>query len=372
MSGVLDHVVVRSPGPLPLAFFWARLLGGRIAEPAADRAMVLAPGGQRLAFESGPGASSRLALRVPSVERGADHVLRLGGHLIGEGVADPDGNEIALLVDPTVELPGPDAPRFRRYVAIGDSSTEGLVDGDGTGGWRGWADRFAAHLASNGSPGLEYANLAVSGLRLADIRARQFDAALALRPDVMTIVGGINDVIGLRPDFGAIADDLNDMFARSRAAGIRVLTFTNPDLARANPLATVVRERLLALNRIVREAALLHDVSMIDFEYVAMASDPRLWGEDRLHINTLGHTLVGAALAWLVGLPGSDRDWATDLDLRLAAHPRPRIGDHLHWTMRHLGPWVVSGIRGPQYRQGREPKRPDPVPVNLERERHAT
>ena len=32
---------------------------------------------------------------------------------------------------------------FSRYVAIGDSTTEGLDDPDGAGGYRGWADRLA-------------------------------------------------------------------------------------------------------------------------------------------------------------------------------------------------------------------------------------
>ncbi|MCW3813923.1 hypothetical protein ONA91_05570 [Micromonospora sp. DR5-3] len=36
---------------------------------------------------------------------------------------------------------------WRRYVAIGDSTTEGLDDPDGAGGYRGWADRFALALA---------------------------------------------------------------------------------------------------------------------------------------------------------------------------------------------------------------------------------
>lgn len=58
----------------------------------------------------------------------------------------------------------------------------------------------------------------------------------------------------------------------------------------------------------------------------------------------------------------------TDLDARMIVHAKPRMGDHLQWTMRHFGPWVVSGIRGPQYRSGREAKRPQLVPVELERE----
>lgn len=104
-------------------------------------------------------------------------------------MADPEGNLIRLLVDDTVAPVLSGSSSFRRYVAIGDSNTEGLVDSDGAGGWRGWADRFAAQLASTTSPGLEYANLAISGLRVADIRERQFDAAIAMQPDLLTFTG---------------------------------------------------------------------------------------------------------------------------------------------------------------------------------------
>jgi hypothetical protein len=37
---------------------------------------------------------------------------------------------------------------WQRYIAIGDSGTEGMGDPDGTGGFRGWADRLAEHLAA--------------------------------------------------------------------------------------------------------------------------------------------------------------------------------------------------------------------------------
>jgi lysophospholipase L1-like esterase len=52
---------------------------------------------------------------------------------------------------------------FTRYVAIGDSSTEGLDDPDGHGGYRGWANRLAARVASAQSSPLLYANLAIRG-----------------------------------------------------------------------------------------------------------------------------------------------------------------------------------------------------------------
>lgn len=59
---------------------------------------------------------------------------------------------------------------YHRYVAIGDSQTEGVGDGDDRVGLRGWADRLAERLAA-ANPGLEYANLAVRG-RMFDFNAR--------------------------------------------------------------------------------------------------------------------------------------------------------------------------------------------------------
>ncbi|WP_256443617.1 SGNH/GDSL hydrolase family protein [Micromonospora sp. M51] len=85
---------------------------------------------------------------------------------------------------------------WQRYVAIGDSTTEGLDDPDGAGGYRGWADRFALAVA-RAQGGLEYANLAIRGRTTALIRAEQLQPALDLAPDLATVVAGMNDV--LRP-----------------------------------------------------------------------------------------------------------------------------------------------------------------------------
>ena len=83
---------------------------------------------------------------------------------------------------------------FRRYVAIGDSSTEGLEDPDRDGGYRGWADRLAQIVADAQDDPLDYANLAVRSLRLNEIRLTQFDAALAMHPDLLSVFGGANDL----------------------------------------------------------------------------------------------------------------------------------------------------------------------------------
>src|SRR5512134_3609654 len=94
---------------------------------------------------------------------------------------------------------GLSAPRFERYVALGDSSTEGLADGDPERGYRGWSRRLAERISA-AQGGLLYANLAARGLTTREIRERQLPRALALRPDLATLFSGTNDVLALRFD----------------------------------------------------------------------------------------------------------------------------------------------------------------------------
>ena len=86
--------------------------------------------------------------------------------------------------------------RFDRYVAIGDSTAEGLDDPDGRGGYRGWADRLAERIARD-QGGLLYANLALRGRRTREVLDEQLEKALAMRPDLALVVAGTNDL--LRP-----------------------------------------------------------------------------------------------------------------------------------------------------------------------------
>ena len=253
---------------------------------------------------------------------------------------------------------------WRRYVAIGDSSTEGLEDPDGAGGYRGWADRLAQHLADAQPEPLEYANLAVRGLRMREIRETQLQAALDLRPDLLTVFGGVNDVIARHCDFAGLRTDLEAVFTASRGQGCTVLTFTMPDPAAINPLGWRLRERMYALNAVIRSEAVEHGVLVVDFQRYPVAKDPRLWFEDRLHGNALGHARVAAALAWRLGLPGADEHWADPLpETFVRPRPRQQLATDLDWAVHHLAPWLGRNLRGIPPGAGVRAKRPVPVVV---------
>ena len=242
-------------------------------------------------------------------------------------------------------------PRFLRFVALGDSSTEGLGDdphSDGTP--RGWADRFAERLAAI-SPGLRYANLGVRGKRIVDVRSEQLGPACALNPDLASVIVGINDVIRPRFDLGRALENLNGIYARLCDCGAAVLTATFPDPSRIYPIQRPFRSRILGLNAGIREIAERRGAILADAADSPLANDPRVWCEDRLHLTPLGHERVaGAIYAAVVGaaIPLTDAAGVVhpaDAERSLAAE--------LRWARRYLLPWIGRRLRGRSSGDGR-------------------
>lgn len=248
--------------------------------------------------------------------------------------------------------------RYERYVAIGDSTSEGLDDPDGHGGYRGWANRLAERLAElQGS--VWYANLAVRGRTTRQIRDEQLALAVAMRPDLATCVAGTNDVLSRRFDPVTFGVDLHAMQSALIGAGATVLTFTLPDLTPVMPFARVLGNRVTLLNETIRDACTRSGAILCDLAAYPVASDPRLWSDDRLHANSVGHARIAEALAYHLGLPGTSASWSDPLPGR----PRPSALDlvraELAWGRNHLLPWVWRHLRGISSGDGRSCKFPE-------------
>ncbi|GAA0227254.1 SGNH/GDSL hydrolase family protein [Actinomadura nitritigenes] len=253
---------------------------------------------------------------------------------------------------------------YLRYVAVGDSQTEGLNDGDELTGYRGWADRLAELLAAQDA-GVRYANLAVRGRLAAGVRAEQTEAALALRPDLVTVMAGMNDLVRPGFDARAVAAELEAMLAAFTGAGARVVTFTFPDVAKIAPLVRHLRPRVVDLNERIRTAAGRHGALVVDTFPHPVTTDPRLWSPDRIHASPLGHARIAAAAAHALGLPGGDTSWSAALPPLPPVPPLRRAGTEAAWAGRFLGPWVVRRLRGRSSGDGRTAKRPRLEPVVL-------
>lgn len=249
---------------------------------------------------------------------------------------------------------------MKRLVALGDSTVEGLEDPRPDGSYRGWADRFAEHLAAE-HPALHYANLAVRGQTAREVRDTQLVAALDLRPDVAVVVAGVNDLLRPRLDRTTLRDDLLHLHAALADSGAQVLSFTMPDMARVAPMARVLRGRLRYLNAVTVEAATRLGSTVVDLAAVPVASHPDLWHDDRLHANAAGHERIALALAEAVGLHVAD--WRSDLP---DPPPRPAhrvLHAEARWVAGHLAPWAWRHLRGNPTAEKRTCKRPDLLPV---------
>ncbi len=247
--------------------------------------------------------------------------------------------------------------RYERYVAIGDSTSEGLDDPDGRGGYRGWANRLAERIASQ-QGSLLYANLAIRGRKTRQIREEQLAPALAMKPDLATVVAGTNDVLGARFDPRPFRDDLFAMQKALVDQGAAVLTFTLPDLTPVMPFARILGDRVERLNGAIRDACASSGAILCDLAAYPVASDPRLWSDDRLHANSLGHERIADALAYHLGLPGTDRAWAEPLPERPAPAFMDLVRAEMAWGRNHLLPWVWRHLRGISSGDGRTCKRP--------------
>lgn len=247
-----------------------------------------------------------------------------------------------------------------RLVAIGDSTVEGLEDPRPDGSYRGWADRFAEHLATE-HPGLRYANLAVRGQTARQVRETQLATALSLEPDVAVVVAGVNDLLRPRLDRGALRADLHHLHERLAASGARVITFTMPDMARVAPMAVALRHRLAFLNEVTAETAGRFGTTVVDLAAVPVSSHPGLWHDDRLHANTEGHRRIGLALAEALGC--QVEDWRTDLPPVPARSRHQVVLGELAWAQGHLLPWAWRHLRGVSSGDERTCKRPHLLPL---------
>jgi lysophospholipase L1-like esterase len=245
---------------------------------------------------------------------------------------------------------------WSRYVAIGDSFTEGIGDPEpeSPGGHRGWADRVAEVLAEQ-TEDFAYANLAIRGRLLQQISDEQVDAALGLKPDLITVSAGGNDIIRPGTDADDVSRRFESMIERLRSDGATVVMFNGPDIG-MTPVLNRVRGKVAIYNENLRAIAQRHDCIVADMWALRELADPRMWAPDRLHFSPVGHTTIAAmvlnALAVEHGLEPFDPEPLPPRRWRQA-----RVED-IGWAREYLVPWVLRRVRHQSSGDDVTPKRP--------------
>lgn len=187
--------------------------------------------------------------------------------------------------DPARDEPSPHGQEERvRYVALGDSYTIGT----GVTEPERWPNQLAARIGD-----VELvANLGVNGYTTADLITDQLPRLDELRPELVSLLIGVNDVVQGVPDanyaanVAHILDELTDRLARDRIVCVATPDYTrtprgadygNPDLQ---------SDRIVRINAILREACEQRRITFVPeiFEISQAASDdPDLVAGDGLH-----------------------------------------------------------------------------------------
>lgn len=194
----------------------------------------------------------------------------------------------------------PPQPRVR-IVAMGDSTTAGTPafkspreappkgSGDETSQYAYWLMR--AH------PEWEIVNQGINAQRSDQIAAR-FDAdVIAQKPAVVVIIAGVNDVYQGRPA-QHVTEQLSAMYARARAAGIRVVAGT---IIPYNTATADQNARMKAINDWIRSQGRADPgVVVVDTRAaVAAADNPDKLASspDQLHPDAAGYRRMAEAIA---------------------------------------------------------------------------
>lgn len=171
-----------------------------------------------------------------------------------------------------------------RYVALGDSYTIGTaVD---------VAERWPNLLAERMEEIELVANLGVNGYTTADLITDQLPRLDELRPELVSLLIGVNDVVQGVPDasyaanVAHILDDLTDRLARDRIVCVATPDYTRTPRGAEYGNPDLQSDRIVRINLILREACEVRGITFVPeiFEISQRATDePSLVAEDGLH-----------------------------------------------------------------------------------------
>lgn len=225
-----------------------------------------------------------------------------------------------------------------RYVALGDSLTEGVGDPVGNG-WRGWAALLAGGLSE---PSVEFTNLAVSGAQTRDVLETQLPAALPLRPDVASVLVGVNDTLRSTFDIAKIAERLDKVYASFTRQGTALLTACLPDpgtmlglpAVLGNPLA----RRQRAVNTVVHTLSERYGAVHLHAVDDAWIMERSMWSSDRLHPGERGHRQIALRFHAMLAHRGIATQPAPSPEPEF---PAPTRSASLLWLATAGTAWVI-------------------------------
>src|SRR5690606_4630918 len=171
------------------------------------------------------------------------------------------------------------------------------------GALRGWADRLAYLLSAQG--GLHYANLAVRSRRVRDVAGEQLDRARELRPDLVSILVGANDLVKRRVNVPSLLRELEGAVAALRADGADVLLVT-PFLPARRVASVLLSARFAAFASGLSAIAARTGAIVLDTDLFPSLAGRENWGPDFVHLGSRGHRFLAYRAGVALGVPHAD------------------------------------------------------------------
>lgn len=269
--------------------------------------------------------------------------------------------------------------RYLRYAALGDSATVGVGD-PVHGGWRGWARLLADSLET--AYDVSYCNLATLGATSTSVLEQQLDDAVAHRPDVASLIVGMNDMLKSTWDPDRLHHDLMTCADALTGQGALLLTARFHDHSPMWPLPRrmkrALQRRTDELNEVWDEVYACYGGLRIDFGAREDILHRKHWSADRLHPSEIGHRFLARTFAdqlvetglsfeppGLEPAGGKPTSWLQDLAW-VVAEGVPWFGRRA----RDLGPWLLRRtfpvLRAPEPVALPAPRRPLALPSAAE------
>jgi lysophospholipase L1-like esterase len=227
----------------------------------------------------------------------------------------------------------------------------------------GWTDRLAHLLATDAADrgdSFEYANIAIRGCKLEAIMEDQVEHAIALRPDLVTILAGSNNFFSNAETVERLERIFRSGLQRLKIAGIHVVVANtiNPCHLR---FFGPVRPNAMRMSQMIDRVAAELGFPVIDVYGMSELEHLEFWHHDMVHFSAIGHAQIANAAAELLDTTArySPRDYEPSF-----AADRP-LGETVAWFLRDVVPFIDRRLRRTSSGVGIAPKLPALVPWSL-------
>ena len=253
--------------------------------------------------------------------------------------------------------------KYTRFIAMGDSFTEGMTDVIIDGKYRGWADRVADELAKH-HPDFTYMNTAVRGKLVGQVKMDQIPMIrehVSGKETLVSFHAGANDVIRPKINPENIYETYRQAIREVASTGCTLMIFTVMEkTAGQSKTSQIWQERFHEFNKVIREVgaevgAIINEWSIADF-----MADRRYLAFDRLHLNNEGHSRLAQAVLQKLDYP-YDSQWIIPLPPAKKKNILKRAINNFAWFTAFALPWIWRRLRGKSSGDGRKPKYPAPT-----------